>query len=131
MQGVLKAYMCVFKLTSSCSLDQMIWDDSEFFLIIMVHVPPAKGKCTNLVTLEQVGLECQYEKPYGTKLKSRQAKTHAIRVSITQIRSFWYTHASGLFHSLKSSLMVKSISLLHLCQPVQPAFNFLCKCFVI
>ena len=33
----------------------------------------------------------------------RHAKTHAIRVSITQIRSFWYTHACGPFHSLKSS----------------------------
>ena len=39
----------------------------------------------------------------------RHAKTHAIRVSIMQIRSFWYTHACGPFHSLKSSFKIFEI----------------------
>ena len=33
----------------------------------------------------------------------RHAKTHAIRVILTQIRCFLYTHACGPIHSLKFS----------------------------
>ena len=81
-----------------------MWDDADTFLLVMVHVPPAKAKCTNLVTFEQVGLECQYQKPFGTELKS-VLRDHTIN------------------HRTKT-LMVKSIFLLHLCHFIQPAFIF-------